>query len=231
MIYLIAVRRWRVALTVIVTGAVLTLGSLLVLPGPSIDFWTRLAVGNTGLGQSLIYYTNQSVMANVVRILEPGRASALIGLGLSAAVALVGVWAAMLWHRLGEIGLAVTLCGIAGLLASPVSWLHHFVWVVPLAMCLIGGDPNRRRVRLPVALCAVWGWVFVGWVIAQLPITSAPLRRLPNGADLELQWTWWQHADGLSHRCSRGGADGNGRGDSSAAAPGTASICAFRDTT
>ncbi len=192
-IYLFAVRRWRAALTAIVTGAVLTLGSLLVLPGPSIDFWTRLAVGDTGLGQSLIYYTNQSVMADVVRILEPGRTSALIGLGLSVAVALVGVWAAMLWHRLGEIGLAVTLCGIAGLLASPVSWLHHFVWVVPLAVCLIGGDLSRRRVRLPIAL-VVWGWVFVGWVIAQLPITSAPLRRLPNGADLELQWTWWQHA-------------------------------------
>jgi alpha-1,2-mannosyltransferase len=191
-IYLIAVRRWRAALTAIATGVVLTIGSLAVLPGPSIDFWTRLAVGNTGLGQSVIYYTNQSVMADVVRILHPGRASALIGLGLSVTVALVGVWAAMLWHRLGHIGLAVTLCGIAGVLASPVSWLHHFVWVVPLAVCLVGGN-RRGRVRLPVAL-VVWGWVFVGWVIAQLPITSAPLRRLPNGADLELQWTWWQHA-------------------------------------
>jgi alpha-1,2-mannosyltransferase len=192
-IYLIAVRRWRMAITAIATGLVLTLGSLLVLPGPSIDFWTRLAVGDTGLGQSLIYYTNQSVMADVVRILEPGRTSALIGLALSVAVALVGVWTATLWHRLGEVGLAVTLCGIAGLLASPVSWLHHFVWVVPLAACLIGGDLSRRRVRLPIAL-VVWGWIFVGWVIAQLPITPAPLRRLPNGADLELQWTWWQHA-------------------------------------
>jgi alpha-1,2-mannosyltransferase len=191
-IYLIAVRRWRAALTALATGVVLTIGSLLVLPGPSIDFWTRLAVGNTGLGQSLIYYTNQSVMANVVRILDPGRTSALIGLGVSVAVAVVGVWAAMLWHRLGDIGLAVTLCGIAGLLASPVSWLHHFVWVVPLAVCLVGGD-RRSRVRLPIAL-VLWGWVFIGWVIAQLPITSAPLRRLPNGADLELQWTWWQHA-------------------------------------
>ena len=123
--------------------SVLTLGSLLVLPGPSIDFWTRLALGNTGLGQSLIYYTNQSVMANVVRILEPGRTSALIGLGLSRS-RVGGVWAAMLWHRLGEIGLAVTLCGIAGLLASSVSWcttssgLCRWLCVL-LAVTLIGG--------------------------------------------------------------------------------------------
>ena len=60
-------------------------------------------------------------------------------------------------------------------------------------MCLIGGDPNRRRVRLPVAL-AVWGWVFVGWVIAQLPDHLRPLRRLPERRGPRLQWTWWQHA-------------------------------------
>ena len=192
-IYLIAVRRWRAAVAAVVTGVAVTVASLVVVPGPSIDFWTRLAGGDTGLGHSLIYYTNQSVMADVVRILNPGPAPAMIGLGLSAVVALVGVWASMLWHRLGDVGLAVTLCGIAGLLASPVSWLHHFVWVVPLAVCLIGSDASSRRVRLPTVL-VVWGWVFVGWVVAQLPIVPAPLRRLPNGADLELQWTWWQHA-------------------------------------
>lgn len=196
-IYLIAVRRWRAALAAVATGIAVTVLSLVAVPGPSIGFWTRLAAGDTGLGQSVIYYTNQSVMADVVRVLDPGRVPAMIGLGLSAVVALVGVWAAMLWHRLGDVGFAVTLCGIAGLLASPVSWLHHFVWVVPLALCLIGGDSTRERarsatVRLPTALL-VWGWVFVGWVIAQLPIVPAPLRRLPNGADLELQWTWWQH--------------------------------------
>ena len=192
-IYLIAVRRWRAAIAAVVTGVGVTVASLAVVPGPSVDFWTRLAGGDTGLGHSLIYYTNQSVMADLLRILDPGPAPAMIGLGLSALVALLGVWASLLWHRLGDVGLAVTLCGIAGVLASPVSWLHHFVWVAPLAVCLIGGDASWRRVRLPTVL-VVWGWVFVGWVVAQLPIVPAPLRRLPNGADQELQWTWWQHA-------------------------------------
>ncbi len=40
--------------------------------------------------------------------------------------------------------------------------------------------------RLPAAFLAL-GWVFVGWVAA------APFRRLPNGADVELLWTWSQH--------------------------------------
>ena len=192
-VYLISVRQWRAAVTAIVTGLAVTLGTLAIVPDPSMRFWTRLAQGGTGLGHSLIYFTNQSVMADVVRILGLGAGPALLGLALSAAVALLGVWAGMLWHRLGEVGLAVTLVGLAGLLASPVSWLHHFVWVIPLALCLTGRRPTLgERRTLPPSLL-ILGWVLVGWVVAQLPMVPAPLRRLPNGADLELQWTWWQH--------------------------------------
>ncbi len=193
-LYLIAIRQWRAAITGIVVGLAITIGTLAIVPGPSIRFWSRLAIGDTGLGHSLIYFTNQSVMADVVRILGLGSGPALVGLAASALVALLGVWAGMLWHHIGEVALAVTLVGVAGLLASPVSWLHHFVWVVPLAMCLVWrtpGYPGRRP--LPPVLLIV-GWIFVGWVIAQLPVVPAPLRRLPNGADLELQWTWQQHA-------------------------------------
>jgi alpha-1,2-mannosyltransferase len=101
----------------------------------------------------------------------------------------------MCWHRLGDARFAVVLCGIAGLLASPVSWLHHFVWVVPLAVCLLdrapavaapGGRLERSQPRLPIWV-RVLGLVLVGWVIV------APFRRLPNGADVELSWTWSQH--------------------------------------
>ena len=124
-------------------------------------------------------------MADIVRIFGLGQAVAIVGLVLSAAVAVAGVWAAMLWHRLGDIRLAVNLCGVAGLLASPVSWLHHFVWVVPLAMSLIERRPIGPR-RLPAWYLAL-GWFFVGWV------TVAPFTGLPNGAAVELQWTWSQH--------------------------------------
>jgi alpha-1,2-mannosyltransferase len=65
--------------------------------------------------------------------------------------------------------------------------------VIPLALCLTGRGPTLgERRTLPPSLL-ILGWVLVGWVVAQLPMVPAPLRRLPNGADLELQWTWWQH--------------------------------------
>jgi alpha-1,2-mannosyltransferase len=184
-VYLLVVRKFRAFWVAVISGAAVTLISAAIMPAASVEFWSRLAHGDTGLGHSFIYYTNQSVMADIVRIFGLGRTPAIVGLVVSAVVAVAGIWAAMLWHRLGDIRLAVNLCGVAGLLASPVSWLHHFVWVVPLAMSLL----ERRSIgprRLPVWYL-VLGWVFVGWVVV------APFTDLPNGADLELHWTWSQH--------------------------------------
>ncbi|HEY5822534.1 MAG TPA: glycosyltransferase 87 family protein [Propionibacteriaceae bacterium] len=184
--YLVVTRRWRAALVAVVTGLLVTLASAAVAPQASLQFWGRLAHGDTGLGHSIIYYTNQSVMADIVRIFGLGPNAALAGLALSALVALAGVWAALLWHRLGDVRLAINLCGVAGLLASPVSWLHHFVWIVPLALSLVerrSQGPASRR--LPAGFL-ILGWLFVGWVVV------SPYRRLPNGADVELDWTWSQ---------------------------------------
>jgi alpha-1,2-mannosyltransferase len=168
-----------------------TLVSAILVPGPSADFWGRLARGDTGLGHSIIYYTNQSVMADVARVLGLQPSASLAGLAAGAVVALIGVWAAVLWHRLGEVGLAVNLCGVAGLLASPVSWLHHFVWIVPLAASLVLDGSGRVR-RLPRTLL-VLGWIFVGWVAAAPRGLTDESRQLPNGADKELAWSWSMH--------------------------------------
>jgi alpha-1,2-mannosyltransferase len=184
-LYLLAVRRWRAALTATLTAGALTVLAAIILPRESLDFWTRLAHGDTGLGHSLIYYTNQSVYADFVRAFTLAPAGSVLGLLASAAVVALGVWAAAVWHRAGEVRFAVVLCGVASLLASPVSWLHHFVWIVPLAFSLV--ELVARRPPVVPGWLLVLGWVFVGWVIV------SPFRRLPNGGDLELQWTAGQH--------------------------------------
>jgi alpha-1,2-mannosyltransferase len=184
-LYLLAVRRWRAALAATLTAGALTVLAAVVLPRESLDFWTRLAHGDTGLGHSLIYYTNQSVYADFVRVFRLAPAGTALGLLASAAVVALGVWAAAVWHRAGEVRFAVVLCGVASLLASPVSWLHHFVWVVPLAFTLV--ELVARRPAVVPGWLLVLGWAFVGWVIV------SPYRRFPNGGDLELQWTAGQH--------------------------------------
>lgn len=175
----------RAGLVSVGSAAALTLVTAVIVPGISLDFWGRLARGDTGLGHSYVYFTNQSVMADVVRVLGLGGAGQLIALACCAVVALLGTWVAVLWQRRGHTGFAVALCGLAGLLASPVSWSHHFVWVVPLALCLAGPLLPRqvRPVRgLPLGY-QILGWVLVGWVMI------APYKQLPGGADVELTWS------------------------------------------
>ena len=71
-VYLLVVRKFRAFGVVVVTGLVVTLASAAIEPAASYEFWTRLAHGDTGLGHSIIYYTNQSVMADIVRIAGTG---------------------------------------------------------------------------------------------------------------------------------------------------------------
>ena len=192
LLYLLLAGRRRSFLVAAGSAVAVTVLSAVIVPRASLDFWGRLAHGDTGLGHSLIYYTNQSVMADIVRILGLGTGASLLGLAASAVVGLLGVWAAVQWHRLGQVGLAVNLVGVAGLLASPVSWLHHFVWVVPLGVSLALAG-RRGNLPLPRSML-VLGWVFVGWVAAAPRGLTDETRRLPNGADLEWQWLWFEHA-------------------------------------
>ena len=181
-VYLLLVRRRRAFVTALVSTVVLTLAAAAFAPRQSSEFWGRLAHGDTGLGHSIVYFTNQSVLADVIRSLGLGSGAALLGLALSTAVAALGTWAAVLWHRRGDATLAVMLGGIATLLASPVSWLHHFVWVVPLAVVLVRDLlPIGAAPRLPEWF-GVLGLLFAGWVAVE------PFQNLPNSGDLELTW-------------------------------------------
>lgn len=170
--YLVLVRQRRVALVMTATIAIATFAGFFLMPKESLAFWGRLAHGETGIGPGVIRYTNQSIVADWLRLngLEASGA-----LPLAAVVALLGVWAGILWHREGNIALAVCLIGVASLLASPISWSHHFVWIVPLAMVLLD-----RSLATPLRIC---GFLFVAWVAA------APYKRLPWGRNAELNWT------------------------------------------
>lgn len=179
-LYLLAIRRFKAAVLAMITTAVATLLALLAAPRSSIDFWSRLAHGDSGLGGSIIYLMNQSILGASGRVIGYTTVGNLTGLALSAIVAALGVITAARWYRHGDPGMAVTLCGIATLLASPVSWSHHFVWVAPLGiLCAL-------RTEWPIWF-RILGWSFVGWV------ATTPWKFLPDGGDVERTFSWWQN--------------------------------------
>jgi alpha-1,2-mannosyltransferase len=47
------------------------------------------------------------------------------------------------------------VCGLTGLLVSPISWTHHWVWVLP-ALIATGRRRRRRHAGLLFVLAPVW---------------------------------------------------------------------------
>ncbi|OYN91290.1 hypothetical protein CGZ91_07550 [Parenemella sanctibonifatiensis] len=180
-VVLVCCRQWRTALGAVGSFLLFGVVGAVAAPAASRDYWWGLLGGDTGLGNSVLYVTNQSIHVAVLRRLGPDASGAAVL--ASALVVAVGALAVVAWWRRGAVGFAVCLGGVATLIASPVSWAHHFVWVVPMAVALARpGIPDSLR-----ALCGGWVlWLCLGFY-----------NRLPGGGDVELTWTvdqWWVSA-------------------------------------
>ena len=147
-----------------------------LLPGASAYYWTKLALGDTGMNSTLIYAANQSIVGMWSRLTGATSAGGLV---LSAAALVLGVWAAVLVHRSGRVELAICTAGVASLLASPISWGHHYVWLIPLGIVL------WRPSDLP-GWFRWYGKVWVAWGLV------APYMWLARGGNVELTYNAWQ---------------------------------------
>lgn len=147
-----------------------------LLPRESAAYWTQLVLGDTGMNSTLIYAANQSIVGMWARLTGATSAGGLV---LSLVVLLLGIRAAVLLHRGGRVELAICTAGVASLLASPISWGHHYVWLIPL------GIVSWRARDLP----GWFRWYGLAWVAWGL---VAPYMWLPRGDDVELTYTFWQ---------------------------------------
>ena len=104
----------------------------------------------------------------------------LLWLAVAAPLALaILLLAAAWWHR-GDRVLGTCLGAVAMLLASPVSWSHHWVWAVPVALVLW----ERSRVA-----AAAWTAVFV----------ARPILWPPWGDHREYGWSATDHVVGNAY--------------------------------
>lgn len=150
----------------------------LVAAGDSATYWTETLWDPARIG-GLAFTSNQSVNGVLVRLLghEP---PTLLWLAVAGAAAGALVVLGALWWRRGQPDLALVLGALAVLLASPVSWSHHWVWAAPAVVVL------WRRSR-PVA---------VAWLVL---FASAVIWWPPHRHDLELGWGPFEHLYGNSY--------------------------------
>jgi alpha-1,2-mannosyltransferase len=69
-------------------------------------------------------------------------------------VGLAGIMVAAWAHRRGHRLAGVTCCAITGLLISPFSWTHHWVWTAPLLVALAATAWRRRSAGYGLAAAA-----------------------------------------------------------------------------
>jgi alpha-1,2-mannosyltransferase len=164
-LYLAALRRWRDAAWALGVFLATSLIGLIILPGETVAFWQTLLRGDTRTGAAY-YLGNQSVLGGMVRLFGDGGTVHAVATVVGGLTGLAAVWAAARWSRRGEELFALGLVGLGTVMASPLSWTHHFVWVVPLGFALF-------RYALPRSIKVVGGlfsvWVFSGLVLQWLP--------------------------------------------------------------
>jgi alpha-1,2-mannosyltransferase len=177
-IFMFLIGKRRSAITALISFAVFTGIGAILLFRETLVFFGGLSGGDTRTASPL-YAGNQSLLGVFFRLLDTSRTTTLVGLAVAGVLAVLGCLVAAHWWRNGEKVFAVALVGLTTCLASPLSWTHHYVWILPMAMAVLSsGIPRWARYV---------GGLWVIWVCVCLPLAV-----LPYGGGRERQFDFLQ---------------------------------------
>jgi len=127
--------RTRAAVTAAGTFVLCGLAGFLLAPHASTLYWEHLSHDTRRVGAP--YISNQSPYAAAIRIAGGQGHIGWWWVAVSLAFAVVGLAVAAVLARRGDWLAAATVTGTTGLLVSPISWAHHWVWVLPALVLLL----------------------------------------------------------------------------------------------
>ncbi|MGW0911620.1 glycosyltransferase 87 family protein [Streptomyces sp. NPDC002784] len=153
---LLLARRWRAAAVATAVALGATALAACVAPDASRFYWTRALWDTTRIGR-LDYVSNQSLQGVLARLGAPDRALWAVAVLL---VLCVWAWRASRAVAAGEWIAAFALTGLTACLVSPITWVHHLVWLLPSFAVLIRAGHPRTAGALYAVLCTsvVWLW-------------------------------------------------------------------------
>src|SRR5204862_3253956 len=107
---------------------------------------------------------NQSLRGVLTRLAGSVSEGTVPWIAAAILIAIAGLAAAVLLYRARQPVPAMLACALTGLLVSPLSWDHHWVWVAPGIALLahLGAVARRRAVR------TAW------WAAAACPFLAFP---------------------------------------------------------
>ena len=167
-VFLFLSRQYRAAWTAVGTWLALTLLGFLVAPTDSVTFWidrtfadSRRTASPLSIGDGF----NQSLNGVVHHFLGDGGIVSVTWAALALVTAVLGFAVALAMHKRGFALGAVLATAVTGLLISPLTWHEHWVWIVPILVCL--AEVSRRiyaqAPRLAPALPCIAVIPFLMW--------------------------------------------------------------------
>lgn len=177
-IFMFLIGKRRAAIAAIISFAVFTGIGAILLFRETVVFFSGLSGGDTRTASPL-YTGNQSLLGVFFRLGDSSRTTTLLGLAVAGLLAALGCLVAASWWQNNEKVFAVAIVGLTTCLASPLSWTHHYVWILPMAMAVLSsGVPRWARYV---------GGLWVIWVCVCLPLAV-----LPYGGGRERQFDFLQ---------------------------------------
>jgi alpha-1,2-mannosyltransferase len=175
----------RAVLTSLASVAAATLAGFALAWHDSWQYWTH-TVRNTDRIGSASLNTNQNVAGTLARLGLSDHARFLPWVAACLLVLALTVWAARRVLRADEPVMAVICIALFGLAVSPVSWSHHWVWMLPTVVVTTVLAWRRRNAAL--ALVSAAGTALMVWT----PIDLMPKHH-------EVAAAWWRQLIGVSY--------------------------------
>jgi alpha-1,2-mannosyltransferase len=163
--YLLLTRRFRAAAVACAAFAATVAAGFVVAPADSARWWLGGLFLNGGRTGFVGWEGNQSLRALLTRLSGSVAGAEPVWLAVALVTAVAGLACAALLDRAGHPLPGLLACALTGLLISPVSWDHHWVWIVPGVA--VAAAYALRAMRVPAMEPARTG---------QPAATPAPLR-------------------------------------------------------
>lgn len=185
LLYFLLRRDNRAALTSLASFVGATLVGFALAWQDSLEYWTHTLHHTDRIGEAALN-TDQNIAGALARLgLDQHERFPLWVLACLLVLAAT-VWAMRRVLKAGEPTLAVICVALFGLVVSPVSWSHHWVWMLPAV--LVTGVLGWRRRNAALGVVTVAGLVLMHW---------SPIDLLPKHH--ETTANWWRQLVGMSY--------------------------------
>ena len=188
LLYFLLRRDNRAALTALASFAAATLVGFVLAWSDSREYWTHTVHDTDRIGNPSLN-TDQNIAGALARIALTEHERLLLWVAGCFFVLAATVWAMRRVLRAGEPTLAVICVALFGLVVSPVSWSHHWVWMLPAV--LVTATLGWRRRNIVLAVISAAGVALMRWTpIDLLPkyheVTANSWHKLAG-----MSYVWW----------------------------------------